>query len=109
MHELGIAMEIAELAIERAAGASVRRVVVEVGQLTAVLPEALAFAWQAATEGSEMETCALEIIEMPGRGRCRTCSAEQALSMPYGQCACGATDLELIAGEDLRIRELEVT
>lgn len=109
MHELGIAMQIAELATERAGRAKVRRVVVEVGRLTAVLPDALAFAWDAATEESELAGCALEIVHMPGRGRCRACGVEQELTMPFGRCTCGRTDLELIAGEELRIRELEVT
>jgi hydrogenase nickel incorporation protein HypA/HybF len=108
MHELGIAMEIAELATDRAAGAKIMRVVVEVGQLTAVLPDALAFAWDAAIEDSELEGCTLEIIQMPGRGRCRACASEQEMTMPFGRCNCGQTDLELIAGEELRIREMEV-
>ncbi|HWO22005.1 MAG TPA: hydrogenase maturation nickel metallochaperone HypA [Kofleriaceae bacterium] len=108
MHELGIALEIAELTVERAAGARPRRVVVEVGRLTAVLPDALAFAWEAATQGSVLEGCALEIAEVAGRGRCRACSAEQALDVPFGWCACGAADLELIAGQELVIRRLEL-
>jgi len=66
MHELGIAMEIAELAVERAGDAQIRRVVVEVGRLTAVFPDALAFAWQAATIESVLEGCVLEIVELPG-------------------------------------------
>lgn len=108
MHELGIAMEIAELACERAGGAKITRVVIEVGQLTAVLPDALSFAWDAATEDSVLEGCALEIIQMPGRGRCRACATEQEMTMPFGRCSCGQTDLELIAGEELKIREMEV-
>jgi hydrogenase nickel incorporation protein HypA/HybF len=109
MHELGIAMEIAELASERAGGAKILRIVVEVGRLTAVLPDALAFAWDAATEDSTLEGCPLEIVQMPGRGRCRACAAEQELTMPFGRCSCGQTDLELIAGEELKIREMELT
>lgn len=110
MHELGIAMEIAEIAAERAGeAAKINRVVVEVGRLTAVLPDALAFAWDAAIEDSPLAGCVLEIVVVAGRGRCRTCGTEQELSMPFGRCTCGTTDLELIAGEDLRIRELEVS
>lgn len=108
MHELGIAMQIAELATERAGGARLRRVVVEVGRLTAVLPDALAFAWEALAEAPALAGCALEIVPVPGRGRCRACGAEQALDAPFGRCACGGTDLELIAGEELRLRRLEL-
>ena len=110
MHELGIALEIAELAAQRAElqGARPRRVIVEVGRLTAVSPDALAFAWEAAIEGSVLEGCALEIAEIPGRGRCRACGAEQALDVPFGWCGCGAADLELITGQELVIRRLEL-
>ena len=41
MHELGIAMEVVDAVAARAAGARVKRVVLEVGALTAVLPDAL--------------------------------------------------------------------
>lgn len=108
MHELGIAMEIAELATARAGGARLRRVVVEVGRLTAVLPDALALAWEALAEGPELAGCSLEIVPVPGRGRCRACGAELALEVPFGRCACGATDLDLVAGEELRLRRLEL-
>jgi hydrogenase nickel incorporation protein HypA/HybF len=108
MHELGIAMEIVDLATERANGAEVKRVVIEVGALTAVLPDALAFAWDCVIEDTALAHAKLEIVTMPGRGRCRASQAEQELTSPFGRCVCGTTDLELVAGEELRIRELEV-
>jgi hydrogenase nickel incorporation protein HypA/HybF len=112
MHELGIAMEIAEVATERAGkldgNPRIAKIVVEVGKLTAVLPDALAFAWDAAIEGSTLEGCALEIVTIDGRGKCTRCGTEQAMTMVFGRCACGTTDLELIAGEELTIRHLEV-
>ena len=86
MHELGIALEIAELAVERAGDACPVRVVVEIGRLTAVLPDALAFAWRRPSPGSTLEGCALEIVEVAGRGRCRACRAEQELALPFGRC-----------------------
>jgi len=66
MHELGIAMEIAEIAVDRAGDAKLVRVVVEVGANTAVLPDALAFAWEAATIESTLEGCTLDIVTTPG-------------------------------------------
>jgi hydrogenase nickel incorporation protein HypA/HybF len=108
MHELGIAMEIVDLATERAAGAHVTRVVIEVGALTAVLPDALAFAWECAREDTALAEARLEIVVMPGRGKCRACGSELELAVPFGRCGCGTTDLDLVAGEELRIRELEV-
>jgi hydrogenase nickel incorporation protein HypA/HybF len=109
MHELGIAMDIVDIATERAAGERVHRVVIEVGALTAILPDALAFAWDVATEGSAIAGAALEIVTIAGRGKCRACAREIVLDTVFGRCECGTTDLELVAGEELRIRELEVS
>jgi hydrogenase nickel incorporation protein HypA/HybF len=103
MHELGIALEIAERAASRGA---VKRIVVEIGALVCVLPDALRFAWDAITEDSTLAGTQLEIIEIAGRGRCRACTAELPLTQPFGRCACGNTDLELIDGEQLQIREV---
>jgi hydrogenase nickel incorporation protein HypA/HybF len=66
VHELGIAMEIAEVASARAGAAKPTRIVIEVGTLTAVLPDALRFAWQAMTEASELAGCTLEVLEVAG-------------------------------------------
>jgi hydrogenase nickel incorporation protein HypA/HybF len=107
MHELGIAIEIAERAAARADGAAVSRVVVEVGALTAVLPDALRFAWDMVADECGVGGARLDVIEIAGRGRCRACGTETGLRAVFGRCACGS-ELELMAGEELRIRELEV-
>jgi hydrogenase nickel incorporation protein HypA/HybF len=109
MHELGITQEIVAVALERAGGARVRRVVVEIGKLSAVLPAAVRFCFELCCEGSALEGAELEIIETPGLARCRECGAEIVLERPFGRCGCGASSLEWLAGEELRIRELEVT
>ncbi|HJL15581.1 MAG TPA: hydrogenase maturation nickel metallochaperone HypA [Sandaracinaceae bacterium LLY-WYZ-13_1] len=85
-----------------------RVVRVDVGRLAAVLPDALRFAFELAREGTPAEGASLEIREIPGEARCRACGATLSLDRPYGTCACGGTDLEWLAGEELLIREMEV-
>lgn len=63
MHELGIAQGIVELVAEKSEGARVVRVVVVVGRLVAVLPDALRFCFELAAEGTVAEGAALEILE----------------------------------------------
>jgi hydrogenase nickel incorporation protein HypA/HybF len=108
MHELGIASEIVALAAERSAGAQVARVVLEVGVLSAVLPDALRFCFELASQGTELEGAELEVIELAGRARCLACGTELTLRKPLGQCACGCSELEWLSGDELRIREMEV-
>jgi len=66
MHELGIAQQIVEIAREGSRDARVSRVVISVGKLTAVLPDALRFCFELATEDTPLQGARLEIIEAPG-------------------------------------------
>lgn len=108
MHELGIAMRVVELAVESSGGARVGRIVLEVGKLAVVLPDALRFCFDAVAEGTAAEGARLDIVEVPGLATCRACGGRVELSQPFGRCACGGSDLEWISGEELRIKEMEV-
>jgi hydrogenase nickel incorporation protein HypA/HybF len=108
VHELGVTQQIVELVLERAGAARVTKVVVEIGKLSAVLPDAVRFCFDLCCEGTPLAGAALEIVEPPGRGRCRACGGEVLLERPFGRCACGSSDLDWISGEELRIRAMEV-
>ncbi len=108
MHELGLAEILVERACEEAAPRRVRRIVVEVGMLAAVLPDALRFCFDVVTAGTTAEGATLEILEIPGEGRCRACGASVALTRPFGRCVCGCSDLEWLHGDELRILAVEI-
>jgi hydrogenase nickel incorporation protein HypA/HybF len=108
MHELGIAQEVVEIAASRTVGRKVTRLVLEIGKLSAVLPDAIRFCFDLCCQGTNLEGAMLEIVEIPGRARCRECSAEIPLEQAFGRCDCGCSDLTWLSGEELRIKELEV-
>jgi hydrogenase nickel incorporation protein HypA/HybF len=108
MHELGITQEIIEIAAEHSKGARVTRVVLEIGKLSAVLPDAVRFCFDLCSQGTVVEGATLDIIETPGQARCRDCGALVELEKPFGICACGGSDLEWLTGEELKIKEMEV-
>ena len=108
MHEMGITLDILDIVRERAGDRRGRRVVIEIGKLSAVLPDAVRFCFDLAAEGTPAEGAVLEILEPPGRARCRACGNEVVLERPFGRCSCGSTDLEWISGEELKVREMEV-
>ena len=108
MHELGIAQQVVQICAEASGGARVTRIVLEIGRLIAVLPDAMRFCFDAATEGTVAEGAELEIIEVPGLGRCGDCGRETTLERPFARCACGSTTFEWLAGEELRIKSMEV-
>jgi hydrogenase nickel incorporation protein HypA/HybF len=108
MHELGITQEIVAIAADRAGTGRVKRVVVEIGRLTAVLPDSVRFCFDVCAQGTVVEGATLEIVEIPGRARCRRCAREQSFDLPYGLCPCGSCELDWLAGEELRVRQVEV-
>ena len=108
MHELSIAQSIVEMVGERAGDARVHRLTLVIGQLSGVMPEALRFCFDVCTEGTVLEGAALEIIEPSGRGRCPDCGREQEMQSFFEVCACGAAGLDCIAGDELRIKQMEM-
>ena len=108
MHELGITQQLVAIACERAEGAKVRRVVVEIGKLSAVMPDAVRFCFPLCCEGTVAEGATLDIVEKPGIAKCRSCGGKVVLERPFGQCVCGCTELEWLSGEELCLREMEV-
>jgi len=107
MHELGITQNIVAIANEYAEGAKVHRVTLEIGQLSAILPESIRFCFDICCQGTLLEGATLEIIQTPGLGRCRTCGTEIPLTQPFGRCPCGSANLDIIQGEELKLKELE--
>lgn len=108
MHELGITQEIVAIAERRGGGRRVRRVVVEIGKLTAVLPDAVRFCFDLCAEGTPVAGAELRIVETPGTARCKQCGVTVALDQPFGRCRCGCTDLDWLTGEELQVTELEL-
>lgn len=102
-------VQIIEGAAVREAFARVRTVWLEIGQLSCVEPEAMRACFEAAARATPADGAALEIVEVAGRGRCPGCGAQCALAAREDACPdCGGYGLEVIAGTDLRVRELEV-
>ena len=97
------------MASEHTSGARITRIVLEVGVLTAILPDAIRFCFDLCAEGTEAEGATLEIVETPGRARCRDCGGDVTLEQPFGLCDCGGFDLEWLAGAELKIREITIT
>ena len=108
MHELGITRSVIAICSERAAGAQVKRVTLEIGKLSAVLPESVRFCFDICAQGTPLQGSLLEIIEVPGAAVCRDCGGSVALTQLFGRCACGGVNLQLVAGEELKIKEMEV-
>ncbi|MEH1777746.1 MAG: hydrogenase maturation nickel metallochaperone HypA [Nostoc sp.] len=108
MHELGITQNIVAIVTENAKGAKVQRVLLEIGKLSAIMPDAIRFCFDICTQGTILAGAKLEIVEIPGLAKCRQCGTEISVDKPFGICNCGSVQLDLIAGEELKIKEIEI-
>lgn len=108
MHELGITQNIIAIVRENAQGKKVQRVLLEIGQLSAIMPEAIKFCFDICARDTIVEGAVLEILEIPGMAKCRQCGKTFYVDKPFGICECGSVQLDIITGEELKIKEIEV-
>ena len=112
MHEMALTESMVEIALEEArkAGAKrIGRIVLDVGALSAVEPEAMMFCFSAVSAGTAAEGAELEIERVEGAGLCLDCKKTVPLSERFGQCPeCGGYRVAVTKGDELRIREMEV-
>lgn len=112
MHELSLAENVLQIIEETAIEQNfsrVRRVVLEIGKLSAVEPDAMRFCFAAVTRGTLADGADLQIVETPGAGRCLACGVGITMSEQYGLCpACGSPRLQITTGNLMRVKDLTV-
>ena len=112
MHEMSLMESIVEIACETAVknnAAKVTVIKIDVGILSHVNPEALLFCYDAIRRGSIAEEAELVINRVAGEGWCLDCAKTVPLTERFGACPeCGQYHVQITAGEELKVRELEV-
>lgn len=109
MHELSITQGIVDICLQSAAGRRVKEVVVEIGALSGVLADAVEFCFPACSAGTLLEGATLVVAMVPGYGSCNGCGAAFPVRRYLDPCPrCGAFGVAVTAGEELRVKELEV-
>ena len=109
MHEMSITQGIIDICEQHAGGRRVLSVDVEIGELSSVVPESIEFCFEACSQGTLLEGARINIIRIPGRGKCLDCGADTPLPALFGACQrCGGYRVKVVSGEELRVREIEV-
>ena len=112
MHELTLCesvLQIIENEAEKQHFKRVKKVFLEIGELSCVEPEALRFSFDVVMKNTRVEGASLEIIKMPGVAWCRCCQKEVRIRQRFDQCPdCGQYQLRMVSGDEMRIKELEV-
>ncbi len=108
MHELAVTESIVEGVAARVEGARVTRVILEIGKLSGISAESIRFYFDTCARGTPLEGARLEIRDIPGRARCRSCGSETEVPDLLSSCVCGAPRVELISGTQLIVKAVEV-
>jgi hydrogenase nickel incorporation protein HypA/HybF len=112
MHEMALCESIRTTLEEQSRAqrfSRVARVRLEVGPLSGVEVEALRFGFDVVMKGSVAEGALLEVMECPAEAWCMSCAEIVPIKARFDACGrCGSHQLQVTAGEELRIKELEV-
>jgi hydrogenase nickel incorporation protein HypA/HybF len=108
MHELAITQGVVDQISQRIGEAKVTRVTLQIGRLSGVVCDSLRFCFDVCAQGTILEGARLEIIESRGRVRCGDCGACFGVDDLLAQCGCGSVNLEIIGGQELKIKEVEL-
>ena len=114
MHELSLAHEIlriCEAALARHGTGRIESVRVAVGELSAVEPDLLRYAWEALTQDGPHAGARLEIDWRPARRFCARCDAEKRRVDGRWTLLCPDCDevLQVQGGTELDVLDLRVT
>jgi hydrogenase nickel incorporation protein HypA/HybF len=112
MHEMGIASSIlegVEAELGRRPGMRAVKVGVRIGELAAVDPDALSFAFEALTLDTNFAALKIDVEYVKPRGRCRECNRDFEVQNYELFCpACGSLNTERISGDELEFKYLEI-
>ena len=111
MHEMAIVenmMGIIQEEMTRHQVSRLKTVHLVVGDLTAVVPEALNFCFEIYNKGTPLEGAKLEMDFIPLKGRCKNCGHEfEVKDMTFICPECGGKDIDVLSGRELYIKEIE--
>ena len=109
MHEIGLCEGVLGVALDASRGERVERVRLCVGRLQGVVPEVFDQAWEMVSEGTAASGSLVQLVDVAVRVRCRACGQETEADEPPFDCReCGSPDVEIIAGDELLVEEVEL-
>ena len=112
MHEMSIAMNIVDLAVETANNNNAKKInsiILELGTLSGVVRDALEFCFESACKGTKAEGAELEIIEINGKAHCANCQLYFDTNQMVANCPeCNEYIFDIQGGRELKIKSLNV-
>ena len=112
MHEMTLAIQAIKSVIEFAEDNGIEKidtVVLEIGELSLVVPEYMEDAYYAAVPHTMLAGTKLRIDTVPGNGICLDCGEVYNIVANRGRCPdCGSDRKDVLCGEEFNIKEILV-
>ncbi|WP_320128247.1 hydrogenase maturation nickel metallochaperone HypA [uncultured Sphaerochaeta sp.] len=110
MHELSVVMEVVKI-VEKAMQENnlqqVKTIVLQIGEVSSMIPRYLHECFPAAVDGTALENSKLEIEILPANALCKNCKKVYPLVPNKGVCPqCGSNHKELLGGREFFIKEI---
>ncbi len=121
MHEFAFAyniFKVAEATAIKYNAKKITEVLLEIGELTLIVPELLKRSFEMATKGSIAEGATLTIKVTPGKIKCRECSKISEVSLTqeaqltglqlFACSNCGSNNTEIIEGKKANVKNIKI-
>ncbi|MHA2390544.1 MAG: hydrogenase maturation nickel metallochaperone HypA [Promethearchaeota archaeon] len=121
MHEFSFAyniFKVAEATALKYKAQKITEVLLEIGELTLIVPELLQRSFEMATKGSIAEGAKLIITLTPGKIQCRDCSKisdvslnkdAQLTGLQLFKCShCGSNNTEIVEGKKANVKNIKI-
>jgi hydrogenase nickel incorporation protein HypA/HybF len=112
MHELWICKHIMEIVDQCIVGKPykrVKKIYLEIGELTSVEKSSLTFSFNVVSNETKAQGAILEIISISGKAQCSSCQKSVSINQYSDPCCyCGSFSLTVTQGEELRVKSMEV-
>ncbi|MCP4367751.1 MAG: hydrogenase maturation nickel metallochaperone HypA [Deltaproteobacteria bacterium] len=113
MHEMGVAIQIVEIATDSIPkdmeNARVERVNLKVGKLAAIVPDSLRFCFDIVVKDTPLKGAKLVIEEIDVLARCNDCQTRWTITGPVFSCnKCKSSSIEILSGRELDIDSIEI-
>lgn len=112
MHEMGLVRHVVRTVERYAAENNLSHVdglVLEIGELSLVMPEYIKKIYPVVIEGTILEGSELEMQIIPGMAECNECDEIFNVVENKGYCPnCRSFDKQILTGKDFKIKELHI-
>lgn len=112
MHEMSLCegvLQVLESESKKAGFSKVISVWLEIGELSTAEPDAMLFSFEVVTRNTLADGATLNIIRTKGAAWCMHCAKSVEIKQRFDECPdCGGYQLQVTAGDEMKIKELEV-